>query len=127
VQRAWEYNGLQYTVSELIKSELYLEYLPLFTQGLVSLPDHPHLLRELRLLERRTHRSGRDTVDHGRSGSDDYANSVCGVLHELNTRLAMVDVLDNDVEQEPVQWRHAGDQQAARIWWEAITVASRDG
>ena len=27
---------------------------------------------ELRLLERHRHRSGRDTVDHGRIGSDDY-------------------------------------------------------
>jgi hypothetical protein len=28
--------------------------------------------------ERRTHRSGKDTVDHGRSGSDDLANALCG-------------------------------------------------
>jgi hypothetical protein len=35
------------------------------------------LLRELRLLERRTHRSGKDSVDHGRSGHDDLANVVC--------------------------------------------------
>jgi hypothetical protein len=37
------------------------------------------LVRELRLLERHTHRSGRDTVDHGRNGSDDFANS-CPVV-----------------------------------------------
>jgi hypothetical protein len=37
----------------------------------------PRLLRELRLLERRTHRSGKDSVDHGRSGHDDLANVVC--------------------------------------------------
>jgi hypothetical protein len=36
------------------------------------------LLRELRLLERRTHRSGRDTVDHGAHGHDDYASAVLG-------------------------------------------------
>ena len=39
---------------------------------------------ELRLLERHTHRSGRDTVDHGRIGSDDFANSCCGVLRNLS-------------------------------------------
>jgi len=37
------------------------------------------LLRELRLLERHTHRSGRDTVDHPKGGRDDHANAVCGV------------------------------------------------
>jgi hypothetical protein len=45
---------------------------------MISLPDHAQLLRELRLLERQTHRSGKDTVDHGRSGSDDHANALCG-------------------------------------------------
>ena len=34
---------------------------------------------ELRLLERRTHRSGKDTVEHPRNGHDDHANVVCGV------------------------------------------------
>ena len=41
------------------------------------------LVRELRLLERRTHRSGKDTVEHPRNGHDDYANVVCGVLSLL--------------------------------------------
>jgi hypothetical protein len=31
---------------------------PLFARGLVRLPNHQRLLRELRLLERHTHRSG---------------------------------------------------------------------
>jgi hypothetical protein len=38
----------------------------------------PCLTRELRLLERRTHRSGKDSVDHGAGGSDDHANVVFG-------------------------------------------------
>jgi hypothetical protein len=38
----------------------------------------PPLLRELRLLERQTHRGGRDSVDHPRRGSDDLANALCG-------------------------------------------------
>jgi hypothetical protein len=57
-----------------------LECIPLFTRGLAGLPDHPKLLRELRLLERHTHRSGKDAVDHPRNGHDDHANAVCGVL-----------------------------------------------
>ena len=57
-----------------------MEVIPLFARGLVRLPDHAKLLRELRLLERHTHRSGRDTVDHPKNGRDDHANSVCGAL-----------------------------------------------
>ena len=52
-----------------------------------ALPDQPRLLRELRLLERQTHRSGKDSVDHGRNGYDDHANAACGVLN-LVARLA---------------------------------------
>ena len=48
----------------------------------ISVPDHPKLIRELRLLERRTSRAGRDIIDHGRAGSDDYANALCGMLRE---------------------------------------------
>jgi hypothetical protein len=73
--------------SALAKSDIYLEVIPFFTRGLVRLPEHPKLIRELRLLERHTHRSGRDSVDHGRSGSDDYANATCGVLRELSNHL----------------------------------------
>ena len=84
-EAAWgKDNGIRYVRSDLVKSEIYLETLVLFTRGLVSLPDHPRLLRELRLLERHTHRSGRDTVDHGRAGHDDYSNAVCGVLRRLS-------------------------------------------
>jgi hypothetical protein len=63
------------------KSELYLEGLPIFARGLCLLPEHRRLARELRLLERHVSRAGRDRVDHGRGGSDDYANSVFGALH----------------------------------------------
>jgi Terminase large subunit, T4likevirus-type, N-terminal len=87
VQRAWQQTNISYTVSELNKSAIYIEVLPLFTQGLVSLPDHPRLLRELRLLERRTHRSGKDSVFHSsRGGTDDYSNAVCGLLYNLSKR-----------------------------------------
>ena len=78
VVSSWQKYGVNYVRSELSKSELYLEATPLFTRGLIRLPDHAKLLRELRLLERHTHRSGRDTVDHPKGGRDDHANAVCG-------------------------------------------------
>jgi hypothetical protein len=73
--------GLTYERSEKSKSDLYLEGLPTFSRGLVLLPEHKRLGRELRLLERHVSRAGRDRVDHGRNGSDDYANVVFGCLN----------------------------------------------
>ena len=77
--------GIKFVRSEYSKSELYLEAFPLFTRGLIAIPDLPPLLKELRLLERQTHRSGKDTVDHGKRGSDDLANCtvrMCRALRE---------------------------------------------
>jgi hypothetical protein len=73
--------GATYECAEKNKSDLYLEGLPTFSRGLVSLPEHRRLGRELRLLERHVSRAGRDRVDHGRGSSDDYANSVFGALN----------------------------------------------
>jgi hypothetical protein len=86
VAGAWRAQNIHYIESELNKSQIYLECEPLFARGLVRLPDHPTLLRELRLLERQAHRGGRESVDHPRGSGqhDDYANSVCLVLHALS-------------------------------------------
>jgi hypothetical protein len=73
--------GARYESSPLPKSQLYLESLPFFNRGAICLPHHTQTLRELKLLERRTHRSGRDSVDHGSHGSDDYANVVAGGIY----------------------------------------------
>jgi terminase large subunit-like protein len=70
--------GIKYLVSKPSASELYLEALPLFSRRHITIPNHAPLLRELRLLERTTHRSGRDTVTHPRNAHDDLANSLCG-------------------------------------------------
>ena len=64
----------------IVAASIYLESLPVFTRGLARLPNNARLIRELRLLERRTQRSGKDTVEHPRNGHDDHANVVCGVL-----------------------------------------------
>ena len=56
---AFAHHGITYERAELNKSRLYLEG-HWFARGLVLLPDLPRLARELRLLERRTARVGRD-------------------------------------------------------------------
>jgi hypothetical protein len=80
VVEAFEKVVIHYRHSELVKSELYLECLPLFSQGCVDLLDAPPLAVELQQLERRTARSGRDSVDHPPQGHDDHANVACGCL-----------------------------------------------
>ena len=80
VSAAFEDAGLRYVRSELARSGLYLEAVPAFSREAVRIPDHAQLSRELRLLERRTSRTGRDSVDHPANGSDDYANALAGAL-----------------------------------------------
>jgi hypothetical protein len=85
VASAWKREGIAYIQSKLNASQLYIEALPAFTRGLVSLPDHPKLLRELRLLERSPTRMGKELVTHPRGCHDDHANSCCAVLHNLSS------------------------------------------
>jgi hypothetical protein len=43
----------------------------------ISIVDHPELVRELKKLERRARAGGRAMVDHPRGGHDDFANALC--------------------------------------------------
>ena len=81
VAQAFRQAGMDHKLAPMPKSALYLEALPRFAQGQVRIPDHKALIRELRLLERRTSKSGRDHVDHPSSGSDDLANSLVGAMN----------------------------------------------
>jgi hypothetical protein len=73
--------GMTYTVSSLVRSEIYLATLAIWTRGLVSMPDHPAAIRELRMLERKVARSGRDSVNHPPGQHDDHANALCGAIY----------------------------------------------
>jgi len=89
VAKAFEKCGVSYRRADQPKSVLYLEGLPAFTRGQISIPDYAPLTRELRLLERRVSRSGRDVVDHPLGGADDHANVLfgpCGSLASLRPK-----------------------------------------
>jgi hypothetical protein len=111
--QAFRSAGVEYRRADRPKSEFYLEGLSGFTRGLIEIPDMPQLARELRLLERRTARSGKDSVDHGPSGSDDFANVVFGAMFLLAKRGT------NPLDHQPPmifyggrldqQWINAGD------------------
>jgi hypothetical protein len=83
VASAWRKCEIAYTPATLTASETYCEGLPLWTRGTVRIPDHPTLLRELRLLERMPTRMGKDQVVHPRGVHDDYANVVFGALYSV--------------------------------------------
>ncbi len=72
-------HGIEYKVSALDRSKLYLEMLPLVNSGAMELPDNPTLIAELERLERRSAAAGRDRVDHPPGEHDDLANSAAGV------------------------------------------------
>jgi hypothetical protein len=80
VSQAFRDAGIGYKKSDLPKSQLYLEGISTFNRGRVNLPSDEKLVRELRTLERQVRRSGKDSVDHPRGGSDDRANSVFGCM-----------------------------------------------
>lgn len=112
VREAFSKEGIYYKHAELSKSELYLEALPLFSQGVVDLLDVPPLTVELMQLERRTARSGKDSVDHPPNGRDDLANSCCGCLAALAAHQARGEVVAfNFITGQPI---YSEDEQLLR-------------
>lgn len=72
--------GVRYIPSETPKSGLYQNFLPLVNSGKVELLDNKRLRQQLLGLERRTARSGKDSIDHSPGSHDDVANVVAGVV-----------------------------------------------
>lgn len=73
-------HGITYVPCEQPRTSLYSALLPLVNSGRVELLDHPKLLRQLTMLERRTSRGGRELIDHPPGGHDDLANAAAGAL-----------------------------------------------
>jgi hypothetical protein len=80
VQEQWRRRGFTYRESDKTRSDLYLELLPLISSRRVALLDDRKLIQQLVSLERRTARSGRDSIDHPPNQHDDLANSAAGAL-----------------------------------------------
>jgi hypothetical protein len=79
-REAFRSYGIRYQPAETPKSEYYGSLLPLINAGQVELLDHLRLTAQLANLERRTARSGRDSIDHGPGGHDDVVNAAAGAL-----------------------------------------------
>lgn len=72
---------IDYELSDRNKTELYQAMLPRINSGRVEFPDNPRLISQICGLDRRTTRSGRETIDHAPGAHDDLANAVAGVLY----------------------------------------------
>lgn len=79
-RQAFSRRGIEYRVADYPKSQIYAEFLPPVNAGNVVLLDNERLATQLVSLERRTSRSGRDSIDHATGAHDDLANAVAGVL-----------------------------------------------
>jgi hypothetical protein len=56
-------NGIRYEPAAMNRSEAYLAFLPMLTSGKVDLLDNLRLINQFAGLERRTARSGKDSID----------------------------------------------------------------
>jgi hypothetical protein len=81
-------HGIDYTVTDKVKSDIYLTLLPLLNSGRVELLDHTRLTAQLCSLERRTARGGKDSVDHAPGAHDDLVNAAAGALVMASLRAA---------------------------------------
>jgi hypothetical protein len=75
---AFRANGITLEHSELTKSAIYGEMLPLINSGKARLLDNRRAINQLCALERKTSRSGKDSIDHPPRAHDDLANALCG-------------------------------------------------
>lgn len=72
--------GVTYHVSEMKRSDIYRNFLPLVNGKLCQLPLHTTLKRQLLSLDRRSLASGKEIIDHPKDAHDDVANAVAGAL-----------------------------------------------
>jgi hypothetical protein len=85
-------SGITYEVGSKPKSDLYRDMLPLINSKRVDLLEHDRLVMQLVGLERRTARSGRDSIDHGPGGHDDLSNVVAGVCSLVSPSAGTYDI-----------------------------------
>ena len=91
VVEAFAKKRIKYLQSERDRSMIYLCCLPLFSSGRARLIDNDRLVSQFAALERHTFPTGKDRVDHGRSGRDDVCNSAAGALVEASLVPAAID------------------------------------
>jgi hypothetical protein len=89
VAQEYQKVGIYYDPVEIDKSRAYQNLEPWLAQGRLELLDHPTMLRELRLLEKRHRAGGKPPlIDHPRGGHDDHANALALAVWELTRSMS---------------------------------------
>lgn len=117
-------HGIKYEQSAAPKSDIYRDLLPLINSRKVDLLDLEQLINQLANLERRTARSGKDSIDHVPGGHDDVANAVAGCVVSLNASKRGYDSSYSWVRSDPdraVNWntlqRNAHIMSGGNLMW----------
>ena len=79
-------HGIRYDAAPQPKSGLYQDALAALNSGRVELPPDRTLIHQFAGLERRTSRSGKDSIDHAPGGHDDRSNAVAGLVASATRR-----------------------------------------
>jgi hypothetical protein len=76
---AFQKCGIRYEPAKKVKSELYVDLLPLLNSGRITLPRNDRLVAQIVSLERTVTRgSGKENIDHPRDMHDDAATACAG-------------------------------------------------
>ena len=78
VTEAHREHGITVKRSKMSASEIYLNFLPMVSNGTVELLENKRLHAQLTGLERRTRSGGKDLITHFQGGHDDLANAAAG-------------------------------------------------
>lgn len=107
VREPFKRHGVTYDPAAKPKSDLYRDTLPLINSRKVELIDDAKMITQFVGLERRTARSGRDSIDHAPNSHDDLCNAVAGVLTNINGRRYRYDSTLSWVtnETDTTEWR----------------------
>ena len=105
-------HGIRNEPAKMNRSELYLSFLPLLNSGRLHLLDNHKMITQFVGLERRTARSGKDTIDHSPGGHDDLANVVAGVAALMGTARVVLNVSMDTARTFAAQMAQVGRKYA---------------
>jgi hypothetical protein len=109
LQEQFRRQGVAYIKSERVRSEIYLEFLPLVNSGLCTLLDNHTMISQLLGLERRATSGGRDKIDHGKSkhAHDDLINVAAGALVLAAARRGLMNITPEMLQRSSQPMRYA--------------------
>lgn len=123
---AFKKHQITYEANAEPKSDLYRDLLPLLNSGKADLLDNDKLINQIANLERRTARSGKDSIDHAPRAHDDLANAVAGCLTSIGSKRNSYNIagfLGANPAEEDARWRteqrniHIFSAGGVRPWW----------